>query len=27
MHYQSLLNPVGDVVHVRFIFKGRRDGP
>ena len=26
MHYQSLLNPVGDVVHVRFIFKGRRDG-
>jgi polyisoprenoid-binding protein YceI len=26
MNYQSLLNPVGDVVHVKFVFRGRRNG-
>jgi polyisoprenoid-binding protein YceI len=27
MTYQSLLNPVGDVVHVAFVFRGRRVTP
>jgi polyisoprenoid-binding protein YceI len=26
MNYQSLLNPVGDVVHVKFVFRGTRGG-
>jgi polyisoprenoid-binding protein YceI len=26
MSYQSVLNPVGDVVHVKFLFRGRRSG-
>jgi polyisoprenoid-binding protein YceI len=25
--YQSLLNPVADVVRVRFVFRGSREGP
>ena len=27
INYQSLLNPVGDVVDVSFVFRGRRVGP
>jgi polyisoprenoid-binding protein YceI len=27
MNYQSVLNPVGDVVHVHFVFRGRRADP
>jgi polyisoprenoid-binding protein YceI len=27
MNYQSMLNPVGDVVHVQFVFRGRRADP
>jgi polyisoprenoid-binding protein YceI len=27
MNYQSVLNPVGDVVHVQFVFRARRAGP
>jgi polyisoprenoid-binding protein YceI len=27
MHYQSVLNPVGDVVNVQFVFRGRPAAP
>jgi polyisoprenoid-binding protein YceI len=27
MTYQSLLNPVGDIVHVSFVFRGTKAGP
>jgi len=27
INYQSFLNPVGDLVHVAFIFRGRIAGP
>jgi len=27
INYQSVLNPVGDVVEVSFVFRGRRDAP
>jgi polyisoprenoid-binding protein YceI len=27
INYQSFLNPVGDVVHVNFVFRGTRAGP
>jgi hypothetical protein len=27
MNYQSFVNPVGDVVHVSFVFRGVRAAP